>query len=129
MTKLVQVEKVHLFSVSESLNEQGLYALELFDPKGSSSEFDRDHIDDELKDLVDRLFGSGECFEIDANTDYDDGGNIRIEVGGESCLVIPDIIEKIDTDPEKSTFYVLVDAEYTEYRWVVIEPSRTVFRG
>ena len=111
------------------INDKGNYGLESFDTDCFNESFDRGEIDEELNNLVEHLFDGGSHFQIDDENDFNDDGNVRLEVGDETYIEIPDLRDKIDTDPDESTYYVLVDRDNSTFCWVVAEPCGTVFRG
>jgi len=127
MSQLLKIETARLYAVSETPNAKALYGLEPFESDDFNKKFDFDNIDDELKALTDYLFDGGEYFQI-TDEDYDENGNVSIQSGDDS-IEIPDIVEKIETDPDRSTFYIVVDRQYTEYRWVVAEMQGTSYQG
>ena len=127
MPQLLTIETARLFAVSETPNAEALYGLEPFDSDDFNKEFDFDNIDDELQALTDYLFDGGKHFQI-TEDHCDENGNVVIQSGGDN-IEIPNVVERIEADPEKSTYYIVVDRQYTEYRWIVAVKQGTFHCG
>jgi len=120
--KIRKIEMMRLHAVSETPNGNGMYDLVPFDFKEPdfNQEFEREDINDELDALVKYYYGNGAWVEVD-ETDVETCGEfVRIQVG-ESLIEVPDILDKINSDPDISTTYLLVDRELTEGCFVVAE--------
>lgn len=123
MKMLMKEEKYRLFQVADEVNEQGLYDLTPFDNEAYNREFDIHDLNDELDGLSNYMYGGGQFFEI-ADV-IEPGfliecidGKIRIHYN-DDVIKIRDITDQIDTDPDDSTFFILVSKDYSEYSWIV----------
>jgi len=112
-----------LFGVSESPNENGEYPLESFDNDAFNEDIDADDLDESLTRLADATYGQGSRWYEVTDDSFDDNGKVCIEINDDDRLELQDITDKIDTDTEHSRFYILVDAQLSDYRWVVAEPK------
>ena len=127
MASLSCKKTLRLFAVSESPNEaNGMYGLEAFNDTSFNQVFDETEINEKLDDLLNHLFGGGQWFEV-TDDEYGPDGNLCFSIDDDNLLEINDLTEKIDCDPEKSTYYVLIDQEYSERRWVVAERQGFVY--
>ena len=129
MPKLSSREMFRLYGVSENLNEDGVYSLESFDDDAFNEDIYIDDLDETLNGWADATYGQGGRWCEITDDSFDSEGNISIEINGDDRLEIQDIIDKISTDSERSRFYVGVDAQLSEYRWVVAEPTGAVHSG
>ena len=120
--RIRKIEMVRLYAVSETPNEAGQYDLVPFDFKEPdfNQEFEQENLNDELDALVDHLYGGGTWIEIDETTDHETCGEfLRIQIG-EDCIEVPDILDKINSDPDDSIF-LLVDRALKDGCFVVAE--------
>ena len=120
--KVKRIEMMRLYAVSETANEKGDYDLIQFDDSLSNfnQEFERDCLDETLNALVSRLYGGGFCIEVDETELETCGGRIRLQVG-EHRVEVPDILDKINADPDDSKTYLLLDRTLNDARFVVAE--------
>lgn len=134
MPAFIQTENVRLYLVAETVNERGRYDLELFENDDFDNEIDSEDVGYQLNDLLDYLFGGGLCVEADERFEYnfsvsfDDVGNVCIQ-HNDFTIEIPDIIGKINAKHDDSKFYIMIDGEFSEYRWVVVESQGVVYSG
>jgi len=120
-----------LFVVSKHLDKDGLHKLIPFGPDEFNQEFDEDCIDDELDRLCDYLYGGAMCKEITEDMcDYEGNIYIQFSPNRRDKMTVPDIIGKIDSDPDNSKYYIFVHRDYRysydgrkEYLWVVAKQS------
>jgi len=114
---------IRLYAVSESPNEEGLYDILPFDGNEAdfNQEFYQDELDEELDAMLDRFYGGGAYIKVDETTDLETCGKcIRLQIG-EDRIEVPDILGKINADPDNSTTYLLVNRALEEGCWVVAE--------
>jgi len=146
MKNSVKTIKSRLFRVADELNADGCFDLQPFDNEEFNADVDGNFYDngkalDAIDGLLNRLLrylfgeGGGEYFFIDfndVNRHYDglysiDEVNVHlhfIERGDE--IVILNIIDEIDADPETSVFFVLVSEDRTEHVWIVAQKQESV---
>ena len=121
--KIRKIEMMRLYAVSETPNRDGLYDILPFDGNESdfNQEFERENLDAELDAMVDRFYGGGTYIEVDETDDLETCGEcIRLQIG-EERIEVPDILGKINADPDNSTTYLLVNRTLEEGCWVVAE--------
>ena len=127
--KIRKIEMTRLSALSETPNENGLYDLIPFVDNLSdfNQEFERDCLDATLDALVSRLYegGKGIYLEVD-ETDLAASGIevrgefLRVQVG-EEIIEVPNILDEINADSDKSAIYLLVNPALTEGCWVISE--------
>ena len=120
--KIRKIDVWRLYAVLETPNEKGLYDLIPFVDNLSdfNEEFERYCLDETLDALVSRLYGGGFCIEVDETELETCGDFIRLQVG-EHRVEVPDILDKINADPDDSKTYLLVDRALEDARWVIAE--------
>ena len=127
--RLLQSDVFRLYGVSDVLNEEEEYPLESFGNDAFNEDIDAGGIDEALNGLADVTYGNGSrWFEITDDM-YDGKGKVCIEINDDDRLEVRDLTDKVDTDSERSRFYILADAQLSEYCWVVAEPKGTVYSG
>ena len=121
---LISSDVFRLYCVSTNLNENGEYPLEPLNNDALNQDIDEDDLDEALDELADTSYGQegGRLFEV-THVCYDENGKICAELGDDECLEIQDITDKIATDSEHSRFFILCDAQLSDYLWVVAEPQ------
>jgi len=119
-----KIAMIRLFDLDETPNEDGLHDLIPFDDTLAefNEEFEEENLYEELDALVEHLYGGGGTYiEVNEDTVLEtNGGFLRIQID-ESLIEIPDILDKINTDPDISTIYLLVNQELTTGDWIVAE--------
>ena len=125
--QLLMCNLFRLYAVSETPDEHGQYNLVPFRNNTFNQDIDESKTNEVLEGLVDAFYEQGGWYEI-ADKIYD--GVIRIDLDDDERLEVRDIIDQINTDPDRCRrLYILVDAECTEYQWVVAVPQGTVYSG
>jgi len=139
--KIRKIEMMRLYAVSETPNENGLYDLipfginedSLYDLVTSDiktayfdQQFEHEKLDDVLCALVDYHYGGGKFIKIDSTVDYTCSGVMCVEgyiyiKAGRELIAVPDVLDKINADPDISTIYLLVNRKLTEGAWIVAE--------
>ena len=135
MKLFVTWEEFGLYYVSQKKNGNGKYRLEAFSHDSFSLEsFFREYIDednlndgDNLNKALDELLNviyenGGRWYKID-HTPHENKWN-NISLNDHDSLRFENIISEIDTNPWFSQFYILVNAELTEYHWFVAKEMR-----
>ena len=119
-----------LYDVAASVDENGAYGLEAFDDVAFNEVVDSDELYEMVGQLVDSRFGQSGChyFEVTGETDSENG-KLRFDFDDDNRLEIRDIVDLIDADPDESRFFIIVDAQCTEYGWVVATPQGNVYSG
>jgi hypothetical protein len=115
-----------LYRLSAEPNERGRYTLEPFTDNNTA--FNQNIEEDSLDESLTELAADGSWHEI-TDDNYADDGKIHIDFDGDDRLEIRDITGSVDHEPEKCRFFVLVDAERSEYEIVVAVYSGTVYSG
>jgi len=119
-----------LYDVSETMDENGHYGLGAFADTGYNEVINEEDIDATLGELADVLFGQSGCLWFEVSDDVQtENGKLCIDIDDTDRLEIPDIVDKINVDPEDSRLYVLVNASRTEYYWVAAVSAGTVYSG
>lgn len=129
MPTLTQAVNYRLYPVVETPDAEGNYVLGDFELEDRNREFSETQTQEELHAATDYLLGGGDYCRIDDGVEFDGDDSIRIDLGNGDSLSVPDIREQIDADPEKTDYYIIVNQEYTEYRWIVCERQGTTYRG
>ena len=137
--KLVQ-RKFRLYDLKATKNDgECRYELAPF-PDDMSSSFD-EHMDynrvvaeDEiyakmLFDLTGTIYGIGSFYLWTEFTDNmsDAKGKVRVPFKDGEHLEIQDITDRILDLPQRSRLFILFNAQFTEYKWVVAVPKSTVY--
>ena len=125
---LTETKIVRLYAVSECPDDDGKFELMPFQWDEFNREFDENCLDDELNSLCEYLYDGARYFEITKELCGNDE-SIPIQIDGEVKFVIRDIVGKIDSDFDRSEYYIFVNKECTEYCWVVAEMQETVYSG
>ena len=126
MATLSCKESLRLFDTSEFPNEKSsLYELESFDDSDLNQVFCEDEIDEKLNDLLNHFYGGGTYFEVDDEM-YDDG-ILYISLDDDSRLEIRDLRDQISADDERATYFLLIDNQYQDRRWIVAEKQGLVY--
>ena len=90
-----------------------------------------DNLGEGLDELADATYGGdgcGCCFEITGDIpDCDE--RIRIKINDDERLEIQDITDRILELSNDTRFFILVNRELTEYKWVIADPKGTVYSG
>ena len=132
--------KFRLHDLKETQNEgECRYELAPFSDDLSSSfdeHMDYNRVVDEdeiyakmLFDLTGTIYGIGSFYLWTEFTDnmYDAKGKIRAGFKDSEHLVIQDITDRILDLPKRSRLFILFNAQFTEYKWVVAVPKSTVY--
>jgi hypothetical protein len=127
--RLSKSEVFRLYGVSVSPNESGEYQLEAFNDDAFNQDIDAEDLNETLNGLADATYGQGSRWYEVTDDSFDDNGKVCIEISDSARLAIQDISGKVDTDPDHSRFYLLVDAQLSEFCWVVAEPTGAVYSG
>lgn len=140
MKKMNRTDKVFLFRVADEVNDDGFYELKPFKNDHYCAPIDNDRLDEALNDVCNNVLDVSGFYEVipksmyphthpskRSDYKYDECGNIYITTSSDDRIVIPDIIDKIDANPDISSFYVFVDKEEPEYCWVVAVYQRTIY--
>jgi hypothetical protein len=87
-----------------------------------NKEIDADCLSEVLSNLTKATYGNAysRWFEI-TDDDLHDSGNFRIEADDDKCLEIQDITHSILDLSEDTRLFILVDGQFTQYKWVVAE--------
>ncbi|MCL2305265.1 MAG: hypothetical protein FWC43_07980 [Planctomycetaceae bacterium] len=134
-----KTEFVRIFLVKESHCDKDMYVLKPFDDDSINEEMNPDEIYEEFSYLIEYVFNyCGGYFVIDDESTVDGDGNILLndtEITGEKVeFIIPDIRDRIITKTDKPIYCVVFGYDPMEYTctgyiWVVVEPTRTEYRG
>ena len=127
--RLTSNEVFRLYGVSESLNVSGEYQLKSFDNDAFNEDIDADELYETLNRLAEATYGQGSRWYEITDDSIDSEGKVSIDISYDDRLEIQDISGTVDTDPEHSRFYILVDAQLSDYWWVVAEPKGAVYSG
>ena len=120
--KIKKLDLMRLYAVNETPNENGYYDIVSFDGEEANfnQEFEAEDLHNELNALVDHHYGGGFWVEVDETSVETCGEFLRISIG-EDRIEVPDILDKINNDPDDSTIFLLVDLALAEGCWVVAE--------
>ena len=155
MPQLVAYPINTLCIVNETPDDNGYYDLHdcvyVYRSDEDGDDFDSEIFKTRFCDFAEKRCGiwGGQCFEItDADIsdfedkyvgtgvdeDADESRKIRIEIEDNIYLLIPDIRDRIQilgsaTSPDEYRFCVFVNHDFSEYRWGLIEPRETEYRG
>ena len=120
--KIRKLDLIRLYAVSETPNENGLFDLVPFDfeEPDFNSEFEREDLNNELDALAGHFYGDATWVEVDETEAETCGEFLRIQIG-EDRIEVPDILSKINADPDDSTIFLLVARTLEDGSWVVAE--------
>ena len=104
---LFKTSLVRLFSVAEKPNAKGVRDLESFKCDTYNKEFMLEDIEDNLIELLEHLLDGGRYFEV-TNYEIDKHGDVSVTTGSGARVTLIDRRKKINTDPNKSSFYVFL---------------------
>jgi len=127
--RLFSQEFVRLYAVSET-KKSGKHRLEAF--KGNMKPFneavDKEELGETLVDLAEALWGESGCryYEITNEMAPNEYGRLHI-YDNDARFEFRDIVSKIDADPMKSQFFVLVNADLTDRCWAVAQSEGTIY--
>ena len=129
--RLLKQSMYRLYDLSEKQNEDGCYELVPFsdDIAAYNQDIVADSIDETLTELADALYGQGSRWYEITDGDYTEDGKIDMEIDDDNRLEIRDITDTIDSDPERSQFFIVVDANRTDYQWVIATSQGAVYSG
>jgi len=122
--KLYASNLLRLYAVGDS-DENGDCKLEEFDNGDFNETIDAVEIDTTLRELTDSIYGRGDCFEITNDMREDD--KIVIELDGDDRIEIRDVRLDVDVNPEDVRFFVSVNAQRSEYQWIVAASQGTTY--
>lgn len=130
--QMVKHEKFRLYDLTE-IQIEGCRHIEYApfsdDLNAFNEAIDADDLNETLNELAEAIYGQcSRWFEI-IDDSYDGEGKFRIELNDDDYIEIQDIIDMISVFAEHTLFYILVDAQLTEYRWIVVVPKGTVYSG
>lgn len=127
--RLSQSEVFRLYSVAEYLNEEEMYLLESFDNDAFNEDIDAGELGEALNRLAKATYGQdSRWYEI--IHDYHDGkGKVCIKIDDDDRLEVQDIAHMVDGDCSQYRYHILVNAQLSDYRWVVAIPEGTVYSG
>ena len=129
MTKLFSRKLFRLYGVSDSPNENEEYLLEAFNDDAFNEDIDVEDLNETLTGLADATYGQGSRWHEIIDDHFEDNGKVCIEINDDDRLEIQDITDKIATDSEHPKFYILVDAQLSDYCWVVAESKGVIHSG
>ena len=122
---LTKTKMVRLYAVSECLDKNGLYKLKPFEADKANQVYPENCSIVMLPRLRKYLCDDGEIYQL-GNENYKKDGTVRIPIG-QGEIVIENIIDKIDSDPDKSTYYIVFDKKHSQYWWVVAKVQGIAF--
>jgi len=128
--KLYAKEFIRLYAVSER-EKSGRYALKEFGANlnAFNEAFDKEEFDETIRDLADTLWGESGChdfYEITDDMMPDENGKLHI-YDNDARFEFRDIVGKINADPERCRFFVMVNTDRTDLRWVVAVSEGTIY--
>jgi hypothetical protein len=137
--KLHAQEFVRLCAVAETKDKSGKYPLQQFSAHMNSfnKTIDSRDIDDTLWGITNALLGeykedqrykSRSCCEVTKEIKPDENGRLCFDIGNHDRLAVRNIVNKINlAGVERCRFFVLINAQRTEYRWVVAVSEDMVY--
>ena len=111
--------------------KSGKHALKKFGASMNAfnEAFDREELDETIVDLANRLWGESDCHKHYAITDDmlpNEDGRLHI-YDNDARFEFRDIVNKIDADPDRCQFFVMVNDDRTDLRWLVAMSEGTIY--
>ena len=133
---LVKYEMFRLYDLVETQIEGNCHYVrapfsdELNDHFDLDTDVDGDFLGFTLNSLTDAIYGDGcgRWFEITDNMHYGKW-EFRVEINDDERLEIQDITPRILDLSKDTRLFILVDEQFTQYKWVVAELQGTVYSG